>query len=326
MWLNRKVPPNQLRLEEHCQCRAELIQEVVDDYAEAYRQKAPMPPVSAFEVSDGTWVVVDGFHRVAAALIAGVEWIEARVKKGSLDDAAWAALSANRTHGLRRSNADKRRAVGIALRHPSGRLLSDREIAKHCGVSHTLVIEVRQGLGTPDPVSNDFGQLGSQLEESSSSTPKPLKSHTPASVKPKRRQGADGKWRAVGQQKGNGQRTETQIPSPDPDPQPTPEPQGPIDPRDTVADAIRDVRQLVQRTARDHPELEAECNHAIPKLKDCEARFRLGKDVTCPKCAGEGCLWCGDKGTLTERKIRSMKHSDKILSRGLTAASGRRPL
>lgn len=51
-------------------------------------------------------------------------------------------------HGLRRTNADKRRAVMAALAHPNGRGLSDRLIAEHCGVSDPFVGTVRAELQT----------------------------------------------------------------------------------------------------------------------------------------------------------------------------------
>lgn len=60
---------------------------------------------------------------------------------GGRIDALKAALSANAAHGIRRGNADKRRAVEIALREfPK---LSSRMIAELCGVGHQLVGQVR---------------------------------------------------------------------------------------------------------------------------------------------------------------------------------------
>jgi DNA-binding transcriptional regulator YhcF (GntR family) len=56
------------------------------------------------------------------------------------------SLSANQKHGLRRNRADKRLAVQQALLHPQGAGLSDREIARHCGVDHKTVGRVRSEL------------------------------------------------------------------------------------------------------------------------------------------------------------------------------------
>ncbi len=53
-----------------------------------------------------------------------------------------AAAAANAAHGLKRSNADKRRAVEVVLkRKPEW---SDRQIGEHVGVGHQLVSEVRR--------------------------------------------------------------------------------------------------------------------------------------------------------------------------------------
>ena len=55
-----------------------------------------------------------------------------------------AALDAKATRGLRRKNADKRRQVMMALSIPDVTQWSDRRIANHCGVSPSLVADVRQ--------------------------------------------------------------------------------------------------------------------------------------------------------------------------------------
>ena len=72
------------------------------------------------------------------------------VRTGSLRDAILHAVGANATHGLRRSNADKRRAVAILLEDPlvsadpeTGAPLSNREIARLFAVDETLVRSLR---------------------------------------------------------------------------------------------------------------------------------------------------------------------------------------
>lgn len=135
-----------LVLEKRCQVRVAANQETVTEYARLYTEGAELPPVDAVEV-DGKFVVVDGFHRVAAAVQAGRSFLEvAVVGRGTLEDAALAALGANRAHGLARSNADKRRAVMLALEHPKLANESDRRIAEIVGVTHPLVAAVRSDL------------------------------------------------------------------------------------------------------------------------------------------------------------------------------------
>ncbi len=56
------------------------------------------------------------------------------------------SVSANATHGLRRTNADKRRAVETLLNDEEWGNWSDREVARRCGVSHPFVINIRKNL------------------------------------------------------------------------------------------------------------------------------------------------------------------------------------
>src|SRR5690606_3922874 len=137
-----------IELRDGCQCRAELNQAVVDEYAEAYAAGTKLPPVSAMRV-DGALILTDGFHRFAAATKASVGFLLAEVSEGeSIHAAVWAALAMNKAHGLRRTNADKRRATEMALLHPDSRELSDREIARHLGVSQDLVSRTRRTFDT----------------------------------------------------------------------------------------------------------------------------------------------------------------------------------
>ena len=52
-------------------------------------------------------------------------------------------IDANIPRGLRRTNADKRRAVEMLLSDPECERWSDRQIAKHCAVQHQMVGTVR---------------------------------------------------------------------------------------------------------------------------------------------------------------------------------------
>jgi hypothetical protein len=53
------------------------------------------------------------------------------------------SVGANATHGIRRTNADKRNAVLKLLGDPEWGQWSDSQIAKICGVSHAFVGEMR---------------------------------------------------------------------------------------------------------------------------------------------------------------------------------------
>ena len=138
-----KLPIEQIHLDARFQARSRVELDAVDDYAEAYRDGADMPPADVFEVS-GAYFVVDGFHRVPAALAAGLDFLRVRVVgSGSIDEAIWYATGVNQAHGVRRSPEDKRRAVRMALDCHGGEQ-SDRAVAEHCGVSNHLVARVRR--------------------------------------------------------------------------------------------------------------------------------------------------------------------------------------
>lgn len=133
------------------QMREKLSKSTVDEYAELILTAQSIwpfaTPCTVYRVKDEL-ILVDGFHRVAAVTQAGEDQIEATVIDGSKTDALKAALSANITHGLRRSNDDKRRAVTIALADAGLAKWSDSKLAQLCGVSHPFVGQVRGELVT----------------------------------------------------------------------------------------------------------------------------------------------------------------------------------
>jgi hypothetical protein len=93
-----------------------------------------------YQVAD-EFLVVDGFCRVMAATAAGKSRVPCEVHQGSFNDALRAACGANASHGLRRTNADKKRAATIAIQNFPD--LSSRELAEICGVSHAYIQSMR---------------------------------------------------------------------------------------------------------------------------------------------------------------------------------------
>jgi len=139
----RSLPIDSLSLIGDTQPRAEIDQDVVAEYAELMEAGAKFPPIVVF--TDGaTYWVADGFHRYWAIRRLKREKIDCEVHQGTVEDARWYSYSANQTHGLRRSNEDKRKAVLAALRHPKGAKLSDGKLAEHVGVSQPFVSKVRR--------------------------------------------------------------------------------------------------------------------------------------------------------------------------------------
>lgn len=135
----------QIRIDGGTQSRVELNQETVAEYAQAFTDGAEFPPVVVFFDGASYWLA-DGFHRYFGARDAGESAIAVQVINGTQRDAVLYSLKANATHGLRRTNADKRKAVETLLKDAEWAAWSDRKIAEVCGVGNQLVGEVRRAI------------------------------------------------------------------------------------------------------------------------------------------------------------------------------------
>jgi hypothetical protein len=140
------IDPKLLRLDGGTQLREGGVNKViVEEYAEAMRSGAKFAPAHVFEDEEGLWPG-DGHHRAAAAIIAKKK-LRAIVQPGGQRAAILFATGANGDHGLRRTNADKRRSVATLLGDEEWGSWSDRRIAEHAGVSNHLVASLRVESG-----------------------------------------------------------------------------------------------------------------------------------------------------------------------------------
>ena len=126
----------------------EISEDVVTDYTEKLLEGIKFPPVEVFTDGKTTWLV-DGFQRLLAHQRAKLIDIEAVVHKGTLRDAQFYALGVNDKHGKPRTIKDKTNAVLTALEDMEWGLLSNREIAKACNVSHVFVAKIKKSLEKP---------------------------------------------------------------------------------------------------------------------------------------------------------------------------------
>ena len=118
---------------------------VVAEYAESMETGAVFPAIILYFNGTDYWPA-DGFHRIEAARRIDKDTILAEVREGGQRDAILFAAGANASHGLRRSQADKRRSVETLLRDPEWSRWSDREIGKACTLDHKTVGKVRREL------------------------------------------------------------------------------------------------------------------------------------------------------------------------------------
>ena len=141
----KSIQLSAIRIDGGTQSREALNQATVAEYAEAMTEGVTFPPITLFFDGSIHWLV-DGFHRYFAAKQVGFTDMPAEVRVGTQLDAQWASYTVNKDHGLRRSNADKRKAVMGALAHPYGKAKSDNQIAKELGVHPSTVGDIRRSL------------------------------------------------------------------------------------------------------------------------------------------------------------------------------------
>lgn len=141
----KRIPLNKLRLDGDTQPRVSIDTTLVDEYSEGYAGGVVFPPIDVFFDGVDYWIA-DGFHRWHAAMKAGLDAIDCCIHKGTVEDAKWFSYAANQTHGSRRSNSDKAKAVKAALLHTNGAKMSDHQIAEYVGVSQPMVGKYRNDL------------------------------------------------------------------------------------------------------------------------------------------------------------------------------------
>src|SRR5215218_2487025 len=150
----RELPMDELVLDPNLNLRDRLDDFTVERYAESWQR---LPPITIYEI-DGRWLVADGFHRHAAAVMLGRKTIKAEVCEGTFEEALDFVSSVNLFHGLPLTRAERRRAVDIKLRlHPDW---SDRRMAEELGVSRELVAKTRRMLIEGGQIPNNAARVG----------------------------------------------------------------------------------------------------------------------------------------------------------------------
>ena len=138
----KSIPIAKIKVDETTYPREKLNDEAVEDYGRLMKEGKKLPPIIVFQEGK-KYHLADGWHRLEGAKSFGKKEIEADVRKGSQRDAIQFAVGANDKHGLRRTNADKRRAVLIVLDDEEWRQWSVNKIASLCNVSWDLVEKIR---------------------------------------------------------------------------------------------------------------------------------------------------------------------------------------
>lgn len=140
---NQLLPINEISTDGGTQSRAGINDGVVLEYANSMLDGTKFPPIVVYYDGQSYWLA-DGFHRIHAAKQGGFSHLPCDIKQGTRRDAILFSVGANHGHGLRRTNADKRRAVETLLTDEEWGGWTDNDIAKKCGVSQPFVSQVRK--------------------------------------------------------------------------------------------------------------------------------------------------------------------------------------
>ena len=133
------VDINEIVADMTVQARVAIDTSIVCEYSEHLDD---LPPMIVYFDGECHWLA-DGFHRLAAHAMAKRADVLCEIRQGTKRDAILHAVKANASHGLRRTNADKRRAVELLLADEEWAQWSDRAIAEACGVTHPFVQSIR---------------------------------------------------------------------------------------------------------------------------------------------------------------------------------------
>jgi len=185
-----KVSIDSIRIDGGTQTRELINETAVAQYAEDLLNGGTFPNIEIFDDGLSKWLV-DGFHRLFAHKRAGFTEIEVNVHQGTQRDAQLYALGVNDKHGLQRTNADKRKAVMIALNDLEWQDYSDIKLGKICNVSPTFVSKCKKEAQIERPVEKtyttrhgtkatmDTSKIGKKTNDSNVSTAKPKREPEP---------------------------------------------------------------------------------------------------------------------------------------------------
>lgn len=185
-----KIKLKDIQVNSDRQPRVGLTTDYVKDLKLAYEDGSKIPPVIVFSLGkQGPYFLADGFHRFEAARQSDFKDIECEIITGDERAAFKHALGCNSEHGLRRTNADKRRTVGLAFADKELSQYSDNRIAQLCAVSQDFVSNLRKS-GNVQLKSDFNSNADSELETAKTSKGKPTGTINSDSEK---RKGKDGK-------------------------------------------------------------------------------------------------------------------------------------
>ena len=159
MQTNKVLSIDLIRTDCETQMRVAKSESAISEYAEALGRGCVFPAVTVFSDGKEYWLA-DGFHRYESHKKCGLDSILCEIREGTLNDARKFACEANASHGLPRTNEDKRNAIKNYFKVPGMELLSNSEVAKNLNVSHHLVRSIREAESIPASPCSHIGGGG----------------------------------------------------------------------------------------------------------------------------------------------------------------------
>ncbi|WP_435006538.1 ParB N-terminal domain-containing protein [Tundrisphaera lichenicola] len=150
----REIPVDDLVLDPNLNLRDRLDDFTVERYAESWDR---MPPITVFEI-EGRFLIADGFHRHAAAIMLDRRRMSVEVRQGTISEAMDYVAGVNLFHGLPLTRAERRRAVEVKLRlHHDW---SDRRLAEELGAGREMIAKIRKQLVDAGQVPATGSRIG----------------------------------------------------------------------------------------------------------------------------------------------------------------------
>jgi hypothetical protein len=290
----QKLQIERIRTDGGVQSREKISEEYVAELAELIKAGKKLPPIIVYNDGVDMWAS-DGHHRILAHVRCEKPFIDAEVHKGTKREAEIASCSANQTHGLRRTNVDKHRAIVKMMDLQKD--WSDQAIANHVGVHVNTVSIARRQLPQNVGVTRtgiDGITRKLPMPKGNIPPPPPPKTHAntpiPPPPMPKRSKESGLQKDEVGQT--------------------IPEEIQPLFDRGhevkELLQKISEIRTALNRAKSDEDALYGECNFQSVEASLSQAYMDLKATIPyalCPYCLGnelqmKGCRVCGKRGVL----------------------------
>lgn len=290
------TPLEAICLDGGTQIREKLDEAYIKELHACVERGKKLPPIVVYwDAEAKKFYLADGFHRFYGHQRAGSRRMLTEMRHGTLQDAIRHAIQSNHTHGLRRTNKDKKNCVLKALADPEWTELSDRNLADKCGVDHMTIAKFRKKATADSPTVPP--EAGGEVRHLNGEGDTPESQETTA---PETRVGRDGK--------------RYPVQTPEPTVEAPKDRLGNALPRRLLA--VFEAGRAMEGYARKLGKIAKEAVEGLKDKPEARALDLVGLDnhlttaknllrdarpyCICPLCKGRGCEPCRKSGWLTK--------------------------